>query len=148
VEADRNNHPHETILLVEDEKMMRWNASRALRKAGYSVLEAKDAREALQLAAHCPAGETVFVIDALLSGTTGTAVAASLKALHPKAPILFLAGYSSDVVDAAELERLGASILSQTVTMEALIRRVRQILDGSLPQPKLHTTVTAGHKLL
>lgn len=130
------SHSDETVLLLEDEALMRWTASRALRRAGYRVLEAVTVEEALKLAAECPPGRTLFVLDALLPGVMGTEAAQALKQVHPSAHVLFLSAYSMDVLDSEQLEQSGDSILSRTVTMEALIRRVRQILNGSLvPQP-------------
>ncbi len=84
-----------TILLVEDEDMVRTVAQRALARQGYTVDTAADGEEALELVAQGRAYDLV-VSDVVMPNMDGPAMARQLRKSHPALPILFMSGYAEE----------------------------------------------------
>ena len=118
----------ETILLVEDDPLTRWVVSRALLRAGFLVLEARDATESQVRIEASATPIALFVIDALLSGRLGSEVGALLRTKNPQIPILYLSGYDADVLDSSQLEREDCHVLPHALVGTQLVSRIRQIL--------------------
>jgi PAS domain S-box-containing protein len=120
----------ETVLVLDDEALVRSAVGRPLRALGYRVLEAGDAEEALRAVAGEPDKKVdLLVTDLVLPGVGGPEVVASLRDLLPGLPVLFVSGYSDRVL---ELERFGprAGFLAKPFTSSELTRRVRELLDA------------------
>ncbi len=83
-----------TVLLVEDEPLVREQAARSLRSAGYSVIEAADGPAALARAAQLERGAlTVLVTDLVMPRMRGELLAQRLRSEHPGLPVVFVSGY-------------------------------------------------------
>ena len=115
----------ETVLVVEDEHSVRALTVDVLRKAGYTVLEARDGTAALSLAARYPDAIHLLVCDLVMPGLMGPELAERLTAARPGTPTLFVTGYAPD-----ERQELGP-LLYKPFTPAALTRRVREALDAS-----------------
>lgn len=87
----------ETILVVDDESMLRGLMVGALRKRGYSVLEAADGVEALQVANQHDGPIHMLVTDVNMPNMNGIELAARMKALFPDAAALLVSGYSEEL---------------------------------------------------
>jgi CheY-like chemotaxis protein len=124
----------ETVLLVEDDVLVRRVTGRTLRGAGYAVIEARDGQEALRLAAEHQAVE-LLVTDLVMPHVGGEELAARFRAYHPAARILLISGYTDHGVDPRTL-REGIAFLQKPFTPLALARKVRELLDGSAPAPQ------------
>ena len=112
-----------TILLVEDETFVREVASEVLRAAGYRVLTAKSAAEAMHIY------EMGFEIDLLLTdvvlpGETGRVLAERLRRENPRLPVLLATGYGEEMARAASVE-----CLAKPFSSEDLLGRVGQLLE-------------------
>ena len=119
----------ETILLVEDEDVVRRLAQRALEAAGYDVLESGDGAGALQLLATTLRTVSLIVTDIVMPGMSGPEVAARAAQLKPGIRVLFMSGYTD--VDMSGVHRLGWGLLHKPFTAAALTERVRSELDRS-----------------
>ncbi len=122
----------ETILLVEDDDALRSLAREVLEEHGYIVLEAADGSEAAPAAA----GHRVDLLltDIVLRTTTGVALAEQLAQGRSDLRVLYMSGYTARaLVSQQELPR-GTSFLQKPFTVDALLRRVREMLDGSPPK--------------
>jgi len=119
----------ETILLVEDEDVVRRLAQRALEAAGYDVLESGDGAGALQLLATTLRTVSLIVTDIVMPGMSGPEVAARAAQLKPGIRVLFISGYTD--VDMSGVHRLGWGLLHKPFTAAALTERVRAELDRS-----------------
>ncbi len=86
----------ETVLLVEDERNVRELTRRVLEQGGYSVLEACDAVEALEVAAR-HRGFDLLLTDVVMPGRSGKELAAELREGRPGLPVLFMSGYFDSV---------------------------------------------------
>ncbi len=131
-DADRVT-PHlprgeETILLVEDEAGVRQVAARILAGRGYRVVEAADAETALTLLAATPAIELV-VTDVVLPGIGGRVLAERAAELRPGIRVLFMSGYTDDVVLQHRLISRDIAFVQKPFTPESLGRGVREVLD-------------------
>lgn len=116
----------ETILLVEDERMVRQVASRSLSAAGYRVLQASDGRDALNVSrAH--SGEIEIVVsDVVMPGIGGAELARRLAAERPDIKVLFVSGYAEERPDASASYRL----LAKPYALARLAQTVREVLDA------------------
>ncbi len=118
----------EAILVVEDEPLVRSITSRTLRDAGYRVLVAADAREALELAGS--AELDLVVSDVVMPDMTGPMLARMLAERRTGLRVLFVSGYSRQAVAERGLEGGTPDYLQKPFTASALLQRVRQVLDG------------------
>jgi CheY-like chemotaxis protein len=121
---------NETILVVEDEEVVRALACRGLREQGYTVLEARHGREALDRLAERRHPVDLVISDVVMPELGGRELGARLAALQPDLPILYMSGYTGDDVIQRGLLEPGVPFLQKPFTPEGLARKVRQMLDG------------------
>jgi CheY-like chemotaxis protein len=120
----------ETILLVEDEPIVRMLASRILREQGYTVLEATNGIEALQLVED-QAGQPIQLLltDLIMPLLGGLKLAEQLKSRWSDLKVLLMSGYPSGLhLPEGELEPQ-LTYLQKPFTAEMLACRVRQLLE-------------------
>jgi PAS domain S-box-containing protein len=125
----------ETILLVEDEEVVRRLARKALEAAGYDVLESGEGAGALQLLTTTDRTVSLIVTDVVMPGMSGPEVAARAAELKPGIRVLFMSGYTD--VDMSGVRKLGSGLLHKPFTGAALTERVRFELDRSPSTPPL-----------
>ncbi len=123
----------ETILLVEDEPEVRKLAREMLMRQGYTVLEACDGPEALETWARHPHSIDLALTDVIMPQMSGFQLAERLIAARPALRVLYMTGYSDDVIAGYGVVKKEAELLRKPFTSEALARKVRQALDD--PQP-------------
>jgi PAS domain S-box-containing protein len=88
----------ETILLVEDEKSIRITSQFYLQSLGYSVLSAEAPAEALRLVAECAEDIQVLITDVVMPGMSGRELAAELKKANPDLEVIYMSGYTANVI--------------------------------------------------
>jgi CheY-like chemotaxis protein len=120
----------ETILLVEDDAGVRAFAARALRRAGYVILEASEATEAIAVAAAHRGVVHLLVTDVVLPGMNGRALADRLQASRGSLEILYTSGYTDDEVVRRGVLQQSISFLQKPYSAAQLTGRVRRILDS------------------
>jgi CheY-like chemotaxis protein len=125
----------ETVLLVDDDEMVRRFAERVLREHGYTVHAAAGAEEALAACARIGPSIRLLLTDVVMPRVNGTELAARVRALFPGIRVVFMSGYSAEgVIDRALLSAT-TSFLQKPLTVEGLTRRVRDALDAPAPKP-------------
>ena len=125
----------ETVLLVEDETAVREAMGRILTHEGYTVVEARNASEAL-IACRNHHGEIDLLIsDIVLPGMGGHQVAQRVRLLRPKVRVLFTSGYNREAI--AKADRNKVLFFRKPFTGDALLKRVREILNE--PSPRSET---------
>ncbi|MGE5091804.1 MAG: response regulator [Bacillota bacterium] len=135
VRAERVPGPargRETVLVVEDEPLVRRLARRALEEHGYTVLEASDGREAM---AELASGEhTIGLVlsDLVMPRMSGRELGHEIARRFPGVPVLFMSGYTGEDVRSRGLLEGSAPFVQKPFTPEALARRVRTLLDGNM----------------
>src|SRR5258705_6121709 len=119
----------ETVLLVEDAPMIRRLAREIMLRAGYKVIEAGDASQALQLAANHSRID-VLLTDLIMPGPSGVELANQLKTLRADLRILFMSGYSDNPI--LRDGRLGENVpfLQKPFTPQDLLRKLRHVIDA------------------
>jgi two-component system, cell cycle sensor histidine kinase and response regulator CckA len=127
-----------TILLVEDEQSLRKLTRVTLRDAGYTVLEAGDANEALKIAAEATAPIDLLLTDVVMPGMSGRALADTLSPLRPQMRVLYMSGYTDGAVAAHGVLESGIRVLHKPFTREQLIRRVESVLTAGVTQPEAY----------
>jgi two-component system, cell cycle sensor histidine kinase and response regulator CckA len=126
----------ETILLVEDEPMVKNLVGEVLRKNGYRVMEYVNGREALARTKHLHEPVHLLVTDVVMPGMSGIELARQLGPGRPGLRVLFLSGYAQDRVgNEGALQPPGRAFLQKPFTPDALLRQVRGLLD--LPEDLL-----------
>jgi CheY-like chemotaxis protein len=127
-EAPMLSRGSETILLVEDEGPLREIAREVLEEHGYRVIEAAGPREALEIAHRHPGTVDLLVTDVVMPGMNGRALAESLVALRPGLKVLYMSGYTDDVIAHSGVLESGTLLLEKPFTAHALLGRVRAAL--------------------
>ncbi|HEY1191057.1 MAG TPA: EAL domain-containing protein [Gemmata sp.] len=121
----------ETVLVAEDDDAVRRLARLALEAQGYTVLEASWGTEAAEVAAAAPGPIHLLVTDVVMPGLSGQEVADSVRARHPNVRVLYSSGYTDDAVVRYGIPEAADSFLQKPYSPLALVRKVRDILDGT-----------------
>jgi len=120
---------HETILYVEDEASVREFVHKVLSRHGYNVHAMGDAAHALEFArAHRDPIDLVFT-DVVLPGMSGPAMALELRQEHPESKVLYASGYTDNAIVHHGVLDSRVAFLQKPFTAEALVMRVRNVLD-------------------
>ncbi len=120
---------NETILLVEDDEMVRSLVQRALLRQGYTLLEARWSDEALFLVEQQRGQIDLLVTDVVMPKMNGRELFEQLKALHPRMKVLFMSGYTDDTMVRNGLLAAEIEFLSKPFSPDALAAKVREVLD-------------------
>jgi PAS domain S-box-containing protein len=120
----------ETVLIVEDEPNVRRLAVLGLRAHGYTVLEAADGAEAIQIAGRVNSAIDVIVSDVMMPGMSGPELLKRLAVIAPRARAVLMSGHAESTVLTQE-PPLDWSFLPKPFTPERLARKVREVLDSS-----------------
>jgi PAS domain S-box-containing protein len=117
----------ETVLLVEDEEMVRTLTRRVLTAQGYVVLEAQDASDALHKCYHHEGPIHLLITDMVLPGVSGQTLAERLIELYPRLKVLYMSGYpDQELTSAGPNERI--AYLQKPFTHDVLMNKVHETL--------------------
>ena len=120
----------ETVLIVEDEAMVRQLARRILERFGYSVLDADGAGAALRLAMGHEGPIHLLLTDVVMPKVGGLELAERLQDLRPETRVLFMSGYTDDAMGRRGLFDPRVPFLQKPFTPDGLGRKVREVLDA------------------
>jgi PAS domain S-box-containing protein len=121
----------ETILVVEDEPSILQLVRRLLEAHGYSVLTASTPDDAMRLAADHSGDIDLLLTDVIMPEMNGRDLAERVRALRPQLKLLFMSGHPADVVASRGLLDPGVSLVEKPFSTDALLRHVRNALDGA-----------------
>ena len=123
---------NETILFVEDEDSLRGFSARVLRGQGYTVLEAANGDEAMELARRSM-GQPIHLLltDLVMPQMGGKQLVEQFKILHPDARILFISGYTDEAITRQTSLNPDAPFLQKPFSPLELTRKIREVLDSS-----------------
>jgi len=122
----------ETVLLVEDDPQVREVTLRSLKAGGYRVMVAQNAGVALEIAALEKGPLDLLLTDIIMPGQNGRELAEELRRERPDLRVLYMSGYTQDVISKAGVLDSGLEFLAKPFTAALLQERVRGILDAGL----------------
>jgi len=143
--------PSTTILLVEDESLVRELVHDVLEQSGYHVLVAAGAAEARQLAREYPKAIDLLVTDLVMPGSSGSELADEILHHRPDMKVLLMSGHTDAIVERHGVSDRELFFLKKPFTPETLLLRVRGLLDGSEGStivPCRHTVADGASGLL
>jgi PAS domain S-box-containing protein len=120
----------ETVLVVEDQANVRELAREVLESYGYRVLDAAHGAEALQLSEDHEGRIDLMLTDVVMPGMTGRELAGRMKALRPDIKVLYMSGYTENVIARQGVLESGIAFIPKPLTPEALATKVRETLEA------------------
>ena len=120
----------ETVLVVEDDGLVRTYVAEQLGSLGYRVVLVANGVEALQILARDPPPDLLFT-DVMMPVMSGRDLAIAASSLRPGLKILYCSGYSEDVIVHQGRLDAGVQLLAKPFRRRELARRVREILDST-----------------
>jgi two-component system cell cycle sensor histidine kinase/response regulator CckA len=132
--SEPQNGGSETVLLVEDEESVRQLVRETLEAKGYKVLEAENGEVALRLAEKLPEPVDALITDVVMPGMSGRELSARLSKSCPTTKVLYLSGYTEDAIVHEGVLDAGTAFLQKPFTLQALARKLREVLAGGAAQ--------------
>jgi PAS domain S-box-containing protein len=130
LEPSRPGRGCEHILLVEDEDAVRSVAARVLLNQGYTVIQARNGEEALDLLSELGDSVDLVLTDVVMPDMGGLALAEKLKATKPELRLLYMSGYSEADKLQPGMNNFQFPFLQKPFSAESLIVKVREVLDA------------------
>jgi two-component system, cell cycle sensor histidine kinase and response regulator CckA len=121
----------ETVVVVEDEDGVRELLWKILTDHGHTVLEARHGRDALTVAGGYDHPIQLLLTDVVMPEMGAVELADQLLAVRPDMKVLFISGYTNDEILRRGISRQEAAFIQKPFTAEDLMRKVRDVLDGS-----------------
>ena len=126
-----NNKGTETILVVEDAESLRALTKEFLTASGYTVLEAANGEEAIEIAQSHYGSIDLLLTDVVMPRMGAKPLVEQMAQIRPHTRVLYMSGYPNDGIIQAGVPANGATLLEKPFTREILSKRVRQALDTS-----------------
>jgi len=131
-EAARDGHPRHTILVVDDEPLVREVATLALEEEGFAVVSARDGREALHLIDSRDDIATV-ILDLYLPDVSAEEMVGRIRRRRPSLPLILSSGHQEDPIVTSSLREGIATFLPKPWELSELLEVVSQTLAGATP---------------
>jgi two-component system, cell cycle sensor histidine kinase and response regulator CckA len=119
----------ETILVTEDEDIVRKVLDRALRKKGYTVLAANNGKEAVKISETYTKPIHLLLTDVIMPGMNGRELADSIMQKRPGLTVLFMSGYEKETIAQRGVLEPGMAFIEKSFSVESLCHKVREVLD-------------------
>ncbi len=121
----------ETVLIVEDEGIVRDIAVNILERLGYKVLNAADGEKAMAVAVDYKGRIDLLMTDVLMPGMNGRQLAERLVQIHPETRILFTSGYTENVIAHNGIIEEELNFIAKPYLPQALAKKLRDVLDSN-----------------
>jgi DNA-binding NtrC family response regulator len=120
-----------TILVVEDDEMLRELICDSLRRYGYSVIEAPNGAEALRIGKQHQGPLHLMLTDVVMPGIDGMYLANRLTSLFPELRVLFMTGYTNSVLANSGAQHPNLNFIEKPFKPSELVRKLRETLSDS-----------------
>jgi PAS domain S-box-containing protein len=120
----------ETILLVEDNEMVRTLTCEILKRHGYTVVEAQHGADALDIARRYHGEIHLLLTDVVMPEMSGPELVSRLAPVRPQMRIIYMSGYTADAIDHQGMLDEGIEFLPKPIGLDTLVRKLREVLDG------------------
>jgi len=128
----------ETVLVMEDEAEIRKLAGESLESLGYRVLTASSPQEAIRNVAEHDGPLHLVITDVVMPQMNGRQLFERLAPMRPGLRCLYISGYTADVIADRGVLKEGTRFLGKPFTLDALARKVREVLDQAQGDPPLN----------
>jgi CheY-like chemotaxis protein len=121
----------ETVLVVEDDEQVRHFICKSLNLCGYNVVEARDPNDALRLVSENIAIPHLLLTDVIMPEMNGRDLYDKIASIHPEIEVLYMSGYTSDIIAHHGILDKGINFLQKPFTVQSLTEKIRQVLKLS-----------------
>jgi len=121
-----------TVLVVEDDEMVRSIVRRVLLQDGYSILEAHHGRDAIWMSEGYPYTINLLLTDIVMPEMSGRELARHLAAKRPGLRILYMSGHTDEAIMAPSVFERGTAFIQKPFTPDALARKVQEVLGATV----------------
>jgi CheY-like chemotaxis protein len=125
----------ETVMVVEDEAALRELTCVLLEDAGYTVLESSGAEDALETAKDMHRKIDLLLTDVVMPRLDGRELANQMVSLRPDLKVLYMSGYTDDIIVHRGVLTQGAVLVQKPFTKRTLLQKVRETLDSKSQAP-------------
>ncbi len=122
--------PSETILIAEDDIGLLKIAERILKSKGYTILSAHNGEEALKIAEQYPHSIHLLLSDVVMPKLNGNELAEKIKSFYPDIKVIFMSGYTNDIIDNHGVLKPGLKFIEKPFLSEDLERIVMEVLTS------------------
>ncbi|HNX74149.1 MAG TPA: transporter substrate-binding domain-containing protein [Candidatus Rifleibacterium sp.] len=119
---------NETVLLVEDEDIVRFISAEILKKLGYNLLQACSGAEAIALMGEFSGRIDLLLTDLMMPGMTGRELAGKIAEIRPETKILYTSACADDVIAGQEIADQGLNFIAKPFSIDSLATKIRQVL--------------------
>ena len=119
-----------TILLVEDDEIMRSLTRQLLQEHGYTVVDANDGKSALEWVQSHPDPIDLLLTDVVMRRMSGPELVQNLNASHPTLKVVYMSGYTGELIAEREVLNRGVTLLEKPFTRTALLNTIHAALDS------------------
>jgi DNA-binding NtrC family response regulator len=126
----------ETILLVEDDEAVRDLTETVLTSYGYKVILTQDPQHAQAVVAQSGIEIHMVLTDVVMPSMSGRDLVRKLASQYPHLRVLYMSGYSDDIISSGGVLEPGLAFLQKPFTPAALAQKVREVLDAKLSMTK------------
>ncbi len=119
---------HETILIVEDDPNIRKIIKDILQEKNYTVIDAEDGETALHFAAQHSGAINLLLTDVIMPGMSGKALAKKLIKKYPHLKIIYMSGYSEEIISHHGILESGIVLLEKPFSLADMLHKIREVL--------------------
>jgi PAS domain S-box-containing protein len=127
---------HETVMVVDDEPIVRQMVTEILKGQGYQVVTAESGEEAIGYLKELTDRIDIVLLDMIMPGMDGEATFKALRALSPDLPVMLTSGYVQEEKSERLINAGALGLIYKPYKAEALLRRLRRALDGASRVPR------------
>jgi len=120
----------ETVLIAEDDPAIRGLVAHILEPLGYRVIAARSGAEAMKLAETSRARVDILLTDVVMPEMGGKELAQMFQTIHPHIKVLFMSGYTEEIIIRHGVEREGVAFIQKPLIPNKLVLKLREVLDG------------------
>lgn len=124
----------ETILVVDDNEIVRLTIIEMLKRLGYKTLEAKNQDIAMFFAQFYPKTIDLILCDVVMPGINGIKLFSKIKHYRPDIKVLYMSGYSDEVISKHGLNKETMDFIQKPFTIESISKKIREVLDRNYSQ--------------
>jgi DNA-binding response OmpR family regulator len=120
---------NETILVAEDDADVRKLIQHILSLYGYTVYEAEDGAQAVQVFKERAQKVDLLLFDVIMPRKNGKEAYKEIQNIRPGVPVIFTSGYTADIIHKKGFLEEGVDLILKPVSMSELLQKVREVLD-------------------